>query len=455
MPVTDRLGARLLVVVAAVTMFARFAFRPSLAVQMALFLAAAGALAALVLHRRLGAALDTRTALAAAAIVLFGVTLFAPRYSTDVANYAAYGRIVSEYGASPYTHEPAEFADDPVVQHIPEFWQDTPSPYGPGFTAVSALGMRAVGESELGARLLFQGLALSAALVVLAILRKLGAPAVALLAFGLHPTTVAIVNGGNNDLLVGLAALGCVALVMRSRYEAAGFVAALGVLVKVGGLLPLVGILAWVGWRVGRHALLRLGSTAAATITFAYVASGGVAALEPLRDATWQWSRSTFWNLPRTWLQERFAFPGRSLYGVNIEAAEIAGRVASVTILVATLATLVLLRNRLGLADAAVIGPLVFLLGAAYTLPRYALWALPVAALVWVGWPARLLAIAAGALQFLYLRPPGPSTEPGVSLMVLLDRLTVPLLVLTALAILAGAVWGGQVQRQVHSATSG
>jgi hypothetical protein len=78
---------------------------------------------------------------------------------------------------------------------------------------------------------------------------------------------------------------------------------------------------------------------------------------------------------------------------------------------------------------------LVFLLGAAYTLPRYALWALPVAALVLGNWPARLLAISAGALQFLYLRPPGPSTEPGVNLLVRLDRLTVPLLVLSALAI--------------------
>jgi alpha-1,6-mannosyltransferase len=439
--VTPRRAAALLVATAVTATLVRFALEPSLTVQMVLFLVAAVALAVLVLHRGVAAALDARLALGACAVVLCSVVVIAPRYSTDVANYAAYGRMLSEYGASPYTHEPAEFTHDPVIQHIPEFWQDTPSPYGPGFTAVSAAGMSVVGESDLGARLLFQGLALAAALGALVLLWKLGAPAVALLALGLHPTTVAIVNGGNNDLLVGLAALGCVALVTRSRYEAAGLVAALGVLVKVGGLLPLVGILAWVVWKMGRAAALRLGATAAAAITFSYLLAGGAAALEPLRDATWQWSRSALWNLPRTWLEERVAFHGRSLYGVNLDAAEIAGRVASVTILVATVATLFLLRKRLSLAEAAVIGPLVFLLGAAYTLPRYALWALPVAALVLSSWPARLLAVSAGALQFLYLRPPGPSNEPGVSLLVGLDRLTVPVLVLSALAIAVTAAF--------------
>ena len=84
-------------------------------------------------------------------VIVVGVGLHVLAYllplflSRDVYSYAFYGRMVSEHGVNPYLHIPAEFLEDPFYQLVSHFWIDSPSVYGPAFSAVAA-GVTAVTE---------------------------------------------------------------------------------------------------------------------------------------------------------------------------------------------------------------------------------------------------------------------------------------------------------------------
>jgi Glycosyltransferase family 87 len=402
--------------------------------QLLLFGAASGGLAAVVSVRSLRDTLSARGVLLLAVALLAVVAVLPPRYSSDTANYAAYGRIDAHFGASPYQHLPREFRDDPVVGRIPHRWDRTGSPYGPAFTYFSTAVSHATGTSALASRLVYQGVAFLAGVGALCLLRRAGVAAAGLALVGLHPVFAVVVNGGNNDVLVGTCVLGGVLLAMRRRPLWAAAVVALGLLVKLAAAVAVVGLLVWSWQHLGRRVAVVFTTACTALVILGFDVAGGRAVLDGLTSATRQWSRSSLWNYPRDWLADVVTFSGPVARGVSRGSAEFTGSVATLIIVVVTLALLLVFRRELDAPRATIVGPLVFVLLAAYALPRYGLWALPVAGLVWRSRLARLLAVTVAALQFLYLRTGVEGAGPAARLLHLMDAIVVPLLVLAAAA---------------------
>jgi Glycosyltransferase family 87 len=423
----------------------------TLAERLLVLLASIGALAALVLVARLGAALDRRVTVALIVAVLALVVTVPPRATTDTSSYAAYGRMVVHEHASPYTHAAADFPHDRVMRRVAPVWQYTKSVYGPVFVGLSAAGMSVARASRAGTRAVFQGLALLATLSMLLLLVRRGVSAVALAAFGLHPTTAAIVNGGLNDVLIGLAVLGGALLAMRRRPILAGVILALGALVKIVGLLPLAGLAAWMWWRHGRRAAGQLFGSGIAVVGLAYLAVGGTTALQPLRDAGGQRSRAAIWNGLHAPIAHLI---GASTNGhLAINTARATSLTANIVILAVFVLVLLGNRRRFTAAEVALLGPLVFLVGAAYALPRYAGWGIGAAALTVRSWYARLLLGWAALLQLVYLRAGPVHSAPGAAQLLWLDRFGVP--VLGALTLAGLLITAARANRTDSSSSSG
>ena len=236
-----------------------------------------------------------------AAVLLVLAVALPPQGSRDIWAYAAYGRVVSQHGANPYVHRPAEYPTDPAVQRMAPGWRHSRSVYGPGFTALSAAGMAVAGPSALGQRLFFQLTAALAVAAALMLLWRARAGPAAMAWVGLNPALLAIVNGGHNDLLLGAAILAGVVALIRDRPATAGLLFGLGVLVKISALLPFAAVVAWVlmrrGWRPAARAVV----AGTALIVGAYMLVGGTTALQPLRGATAYRSRASFWTYPASW----------------------------------------------------------------------------------------------------------------------------------------------------------
>src|SRR5262249_5690991 len=79
-----------------------------------------------------------RTVLVLAVGLLAVAVTYWPRDSTDIWSYAAYGRMMSHYGASPYRHVPVEYSNDRAVRRVGPVWQNTSSVYGPLWNGISA-----------------------------------------------------------------------------------------------------------------------------------------------------------------------------------------------------------------------------------------------------------------------------------------------------------------------------
>ena len=183
----------------------------------------------------------------AVALLLHLMALAMPVFlSRDVYSYGFYGRMVSEYGANPYTEIPVQFPEDPSYPFVSVDWIDSPSVYGPAFTAVSA-GVTSVSSTPEQAVLAFKLLAALASvatlLLVVATARRL-APERAVFAavmIGWNPVVLFHgVAGGHNDALLGLAlSAGALAVVARRELWATAMLAA-GTLVKVSGAVPLL-----------------------------------------------------------------------------------------------------------------------------------------------------------------------------------------------------------------------
>ena len=183
----------------------------------------------------------------AVALLLHLVALIMPVFlSRDVYSYGLYGRMVSEYGANPYADIPAQFPDDPAYPFVSVDWIDSPSVYGPAFTAVSA-GVTSVTSTPEQTVLAFKvlvALASMATLLLVVAAAKRLAPERAVFAaalIGWNPVVLFHgVAGGHNDALLGLAlSAGAMAIVARRELWATAVLAA-GTLVKVSGAVPLL-----------------------------------------------------------------------------------------------------------------------------------------------------------------------------------------------------------------------
>jgi hypothetical protein len=322
-----------------------------------------------------------------------------PLQSNDVWSYAVYGRMVSEYHVSPYRHAPADFPDDPVAAWSSDFWRDSPSVYGPLFTGVSAVGMEVAGTSRLRTRLVFQGLAALAVLGSLILVDRRLKDAMAVAFLAVNPITViAVVNGGHNDALIGLALLGGVLLVAAKRPAWAGAAMALGVLVKVAALLPVAAVGVWIWRRRGIRPAFAFGASVVGVGLVGLILAGGPVVARPLREAALRFTNGSVWAAPRRWLASALTGPGRNA----VEATRLSGRILSTVAIVSAVAlTVLVIRSvrRPGVAQVVGVAVLAYMLLGAYVLPWYLAWSLPAVALTW-RWPLAWLAVAqAGILQ--------------------------------------------------------
>jgi alpha-1,6-mannosyltransferase len=243
-------------------------------------------------------ALGMRTVLIVTLALLVVAVTYWPRNSTDVWSYAAYGRMVSHYGASPYRHVPVEYSNDRAIRRVKPMWQNTSSVYGPLWNGISAGVVSVTGTHLQSTRMWFQALAaLSVFLAALLIARRTRAPAAVAL-IGLNPLVIYdIVNGGHNDALVGLALLAGVILATRERFVLAALVIALGALIKLVALLGLVALVVWIWRKRGPRPAAVSAAVAGGVVATGYALSGGLDALKPLREARLQMSRNSIWLL--------------------------------------------------------------------------------------------------------------------------------------------------------------
>jgi alpha-1,6-mannosyltransferase len=409
-------------------------------VTLALMVVAFAALAVLVGAERRRPRLGRGLAAGAAAALLVLAVVVPPRQSGDVWSYAMYGRMVTEYQASPYRHTPAEYRDDPIGRRVPRFWESSRSVYGPAFTAVSVAGMAVAGRSATVARVFFQGLAaLAVALALLLVDRRARDP-VALAVLGVNPlTVVSVVNGGHNDALIGLALLGGVLLVATRRPTWAGLALGGAALVKVAALLPLAVVALWAWRHHGRRAATVLTGTAAAVGLAGLVLAGGTAVLDALGDLGGRVNGGSVWAGPYRWME-----------GSAPPAAGGGGLAGTFTLLgtlvAAGLAALLAVRRERddGLVVVAAGAVVAYLLVGAYVLPWYLAWGLPLLALAWrwrVGW---LVMACAAVLALGTARPPvSPSPlavgDPVSRLQIDLYQIWAPLLEVATVVVIVVA----------------
>jgi len=327
---------------------------------------------------------DARPHAVVAAIVLALLIAVAvpPRQSRDVWSYAAYGRIVSVHHTSPYVHPPNDLPRDVLFDRVGEGWAGARSVYGPLFTGASAVVTRAAGDSALRIRLAFQGLAALAAALALALVWRTTRSARALVFLGLHPVLVLdAVNNGHNDVLVGLAVLAAALLAARRRWSIAGVVLGLGLLVKASTGLGLLGVAAW-AFRQDRRGAGRLVLAAVVTTLIGYLPAGA-AGIRAVGHAGNGNTRASVWDTISLALHTPTTLALGSALVLALVAAVIYGRTWPA-------------------APTAVATTTAYLVGGAYVLPSYALWALPSAALQARSKLSTLVALQAAFLVAVY-----------------------------------------------------
>jgi alpha-1,6-mannosyltransferase len=345
-------------------------------------------------------ALRMPTVVAVSAALLFVGVARWPRDSTDIWAYAAYGRMVSHYGASPYRHVPVEFSNDRAIRRVKPTWQNSSSVYGPLWHGVSA-GVVSVTQTHLqSTRVWFQSLAaMSVFLAVLLIGRRTRSPAAAAL-IGLNPLVIYdVVNGGHNDALVGLALLVGVLFASRERFKLAALAIALGALVKLVALLGLVALIVWITRKRGVGPAAIATGVGGAVIAAGYALSGGLDALTPLREARLQMSRNSIWLLSNPEGRTNLFGLGR-FHEFSTDFLQTAATLSTITVIV--LAGVLIAGRLRDNTPALVVGSAVvaYLLAGAYVLPWYAAWALPVLVLEWRSGLTRLV-LAQSALYLI------------------------------------------------------
>jgi hypothetical protein len=345
-----------------------------------------------------------RPVLVAIGFVLLVAVSLPPRSSNDVWSYTMYGRMVSQHGASPYEHVPADFRTDPFDKRVSPIWQHRGSVYGPAFVGYAAAVTFVAGDSVTVDRLLFQ---LGAVLVIAAVLwlvwRRTRSPA-ALAWLGLNPLFGAvIVNNGQIDAFLGLAILVAALLALERRAVLAGVALAAASLVKITGGLALIGVVFWL-WRRGeRRAAVQTTVTTGAIVGLVYLPFV-TGASHVLNGADHTVTPGSPWNLPAQLLVGKDA--GRDLPGLIVHNSTLSTIFYLSLALTAVLA--VVLGWRWARAPrpelAAGVATASYVVAAEYTLPWYAAWALPLFAdrrpspLAWVVWAQAVVLLAAWRL---------------------------------------------------------
>lgn len=313
-----------------------------------------------------------------------------PLLSQDVFSYIAYARLGVEHDLSPYTHAPLDIPADPVFAFAGS--KDAESVYGPVFTLLT------YPLAPLGVPAAFWVLKAIAALSSLGVVglvwvaaRRLGRdPVLPALFVGLNPHVVVhVVGGAHNEALVMLVVMAGVVGYLGGRAPAGAFAAAAaaGLKASAGLVVPFLAL----GARRVVPALAGAAVAAAVVALVALVAFGSDA-LDALGVLSSNQDRTSRWSVPYKTAELLGALlPGdrvdyrdavRAAYGVAFAAVG-----------------LVLMhrtwQRRIDPIAAAAWATLAILVASAWLVPWYALWLLPLAALV----PDRRLWLASAALS--------------------------------------------------------
>jgi hypothetical protein len=209
------------------------------------------------------------------------ILLAPPLFSTDVFSYQFYGRIGGIYGANPYLAGPVAFHFDQLYPFLGSKWVQTPTVYGPLFTALSYL----LAPLSIPANVFaYKAIAAVSSLAIVALvwngarLRGID-PVKAAALVGLNPLIVVYsVGGGHNDLLMLAPLLAGIVLLLqrRDRLGAGSIVAAAAIKVTAGLLLPfaVAGARGPLYQARRRDLLIGAGVSAAALAAFAFVMFG-------------------------------------------------------------------------------------------------------------------------------------------------------------------------------------
>jgi hypothetical protein len=212
-------------------------------------------------------------------LALFLLLLVPGTFSADLHSYIWYGRILALYGASPFTHSPAEYAARDAEGWLDlVYWPDTPAVYGPVWVGLAG-GVAWLAQSLGGAiSLHLVGHRLVAALAHLLNVGLLwhvtgqllarnppstagpgaggadggraGARLAVTLFYAWNPLALIEFGlNGHNDVLLVTGLLAALALHLAGRWRLAVSVLMLAVLVKVVALAWLLGYL----WLLARH----------------------------------------------------------------------------------------------------------------------------------------------------------------------------------------------------------
>jgi hypothetical protein len=321
----------------------------------------------------------------ALALLIVGV-VFPPRGSRDVYSYASYGRMVSEYQISPYTHSPFDLPADTWSRHVSPRWVDTQSVYGPIFTAISAAGMWVAGDSILVGRLFFQGLAAAALIgIIVALDRRTRGDPIVLALVALNPVIMTVtLNGGHNDMLIGLALLLAVFATLDRKMNRAALLLGVAIGIKATAGLGLIAIAVWLLTKHGYRAAVHLCVVAGAVSGTAYLLAGGMTAVKPLLEAgRYNMSNSSMWSLLTRFVSGEWASDDTSRAAARELAGGIASRSASLTLVCLALAVVLARRNFASPALPVGAAVLAFCFTTPWLLPWYLAPAIPLLAMHW------------------------------------------------------------------------
>jgi alpha-1,6-mannosyltransferase len=335
--------------------------------------------------------------------VVFVVAVLAPSNSSnDLWSYTMYGRMVVTHGVSPYTHAPRNFPGDPFLVRVSPMWRGRASVFGPLWTGWSSLGALVAGTSTLAARLYFQLTAAAVATATLVFVWRRTGSTAALIWLGLQPAFGAVaINGGHSDLVIGLALL-VAALALGGRRAAwAGVLIGAAVLVKITAALALVGAVLWLWHRSRlRDAAITVG-VCAVTVAAGYAAFLGDAT-RVLRGADHTVTVGAPWNgIADLVLQSDAGRAWRHPLAPNsfLDVVWVSGTVT--VVVVALVAGWCVARRRRDPRESIGVTTAAYTMGAAYSFPWYAAWALPNLAdgepspVAWVVWLQATVMLAA------------------------------------------------------------
>jgi hypothetical protein len=293
------------------------------------------------------------------------------RFGTDVWSYTMVGRVITVYRANPYLHAVGHFSNDPLLHLVLPGWRHGTAPYGPLFLVQTAGIALIAGTHALVYRVAYQ---LAAALAVgasLWLLWRTHRSTAALALVGLQPLVAGpIVNGGHNDALIGLAALGAVLLVTRGRHRAAGWALAVAVLLKLTAAAVVLPLLVWVAFRHGRRALLRLAAPSVlVALPLTLFVPGCLDSVRGANDGVI--TRMSLWNLPlrKTWFPYHELTPDRL------------GRLSLLVVLAIVVLVTLIGAFRREPGSGVVMASSAWLVAGAYVVPWYSMVPLPTAAL--------------------------------------------------------------------------